>query len=209
VSTALAPTRVQLDNGAVVLVKETRKTPAVAIQLAIRTGSIGDPSDVPGAMHLLGRVIDRGTATRSAAEISEELDGRGISLTISVTRHLVSISCACLASDFEAVFGLLADIISAPTVPPDELETRKGEVITAIRQDEDNPAVRAVEGLMMDLYGDQHPYGRRVKGSVGAVDGITRDRLRALHTARFAPSEVIAIVVCDVETSSVLMSGST
>ena len=49
------------------------------------------------------------------------------------------------------------------------MATRKGEVITAIRQDEDNPAVRASEGLMALLYGDDHPYGRRTKGDVEQV----------------------------------------
>ena len=38
-------------------------------------------------------MIDRGTASRSAADIAEELDSRGITLTITVTRHLLSIVC--------------------------------------------------------------------------------------------------------------------
>ena len=97
-------------------------------------------------------MIDRGTATRSAAEIADELDSRGITLTITVTRHLFSLVCTCLAEDFEAVLALLGDILMAPIVPEAELATRKGEVITAIRQDEDNPAVRAVEALMALLY---------------------------------------------------------
>jgi predicted Zn-dependent peptidase len=61
----LAPVRVTLDNGAVVIVRETRKTPAVSINLAVRAGSVCDPPDAPGATHLVGRVIDRGTTTRS------------------------------------------------------------------------------------------------------------------------------------------------
>ena len=52
----------------------------------------------------------------------------------------------------------------SPSLPDDELATRKGEVITAIRQDEDNPAVRAIEALMALLYPDGHPYGRPHQG---------------------------------------------
>ena len=33
--------------------------------------------------------------------IAEELDGRGMTLTIAVTRHIVSLICTCLAEDFE------------------------------------------------------------------------------------------------------------
>ena len=197
--TGLAPSRVKLSNGAVVIAKTTPKTPAVAIHLAVRAGSICDPSDAPGAMHLLSRVIDRGTMTRSASAIAADLDDRGISLTITVTRHLVSLVCTCLAEHFEPVFALLADIVAAPTLPDDELAIRKGEVITGLRQDQDNPAVRAAEGLMTLLYGSNHPYGRRAKGTPESVDRLSRDRLVALHAGRFAPSEVSAVVVGDVD----------
>ena len=130
-------------------------TPAVSISLAMRAGSICDPPGLPGMTWLLSRVIDRGTATRSAADIAEELDGRGITLTIAVTRHLFSLVCTCLADDFEPVLALLGDILIAPSVPEDELMIRKGEVITAIRQDDDNPAVRATEAVMARLYPDE------------------------------------------------------
>jgi zinc protease len=203
-SSGLAPARSMLDNGAVVLAKETRKTPAVSMNLAVRAGSICDPMDEPGATNLLARVIDRGTASRSAEEIAEAIDSRGISLSINVTRHLFSIVCTCLARDFEAILALLGDILMAPTVPEPELATRKGEVITAIRQDDDNPGVRAVEGLMAMLYGEHHPYGRRMKGSVEVVERITRERLLRLHAERFAPTQLTAVVVGDVELPRVL-----
>ena len=194
----LAPSRTRLDNGVVVLAKETNTTPAVTINLAMRAGSICDPADAPGAVHLLSRVIDRGTATRSAEQIAEEFDNRAVALTITVTRHVFSVVCTCLAEDFEALLALLGDILMSPSVPDAELVTRKGEVITAIRQDEDNPAVRAVEALMARLYPDGHPYGRRAKGTIEAVEALTRERLIALHAQRFAPSELSAVVVGDV-----------
>jgi zinc protease len=200
----LSPARTTLDNGAVVIVSETRKTPAVTINLAMRAGSMFDPDDAPGATHLLSRVIDRGTATRPAAAIAEELDDRGISLTIGVTRHLFSVVCTCLARDFEAILRLLGDIVMAPAVPDAELATRKGEVITAIRQDEDNPAVRAVEGLFGLLYGPRHPYGRRAKGTIGSVEAITREQLLTLHRERFAPGGISVVVVGDVDGARVL-----
>jgi zinc protease len=194
----LAPVRAVLDNGAVVLAKHTTTTPAVTINLTVRGGSIVDPPDAPGALYLLSRVIDRGTTTRSGDEIAEELDGRGIALSTTVTRHLCSLVCSCLAEDFEAVLTLLGDILMSPSIPGQELATRKGEVITAIRQDEDNPAARAVEGLMALLYPDGHPYGRPVKGSVETVEALTRDRLMRLHAERFAPSQLAAVIVGDV-----------
>src|SRR6185436_11257073 len=184
----LAPSRTTLSNGVVVLAKRTRTTPAVTINIAIKAGSVCDPAGTPGAMYLLSRLIDRGTTSRSADDIAETLDSRGISLGITVTRHLFSFFCTCLA-----------DIIRRPSLPENELETRKGEVLTLLRQDEDNPGVRATETLMELLYPPPHPYGRRAKGTAAIVEGLTRDRLAALHASRFAPGEKTVVVVGDVD----------
>jgi len=196
---SLNPVRTTLDNGVTLLVKQATTTPAVAISFSMRAGSIVDPAGMPGQTWLLSRVIDRGTATRSAAGISEELDSRGITLTIIITRHLFSIGCRCLSEDFEAVLSLLADIVMSPSLPGDEIATRKGEIITSIRQDDDNPAIRASESLMALLYPDGHPYGRQTKGTIDLVEQFSRDQLLKLHADRFAPSELTLAIVGDVD----------
>jgi zinc protease len=170
----LAPSRTVLDNGVVVVAKESRKTPAVTMNLVIRAGSICDPAEQPGAMHLLAT---------------------------GVSRHLFSLACTSLAEDFDALLLLLADIVMAPSVPASELAIRKGEVITQIRQDADNPAVRAAEGLMALLYGSHHPYGRPYKGTVQSVEGTTCDELLGLHAERFAPAGLTVAIVGDVDVS--------
>jgi zinc protease len=195
----LAPRRTPLPNGVVVTSKYTGKTPAVALSVAVRAGSICDPPDAPGAMHLLARAIDRGTIRRTAEAIAEDLDGRGISLSVTVNRHQVIAVCTCLAADFDEVLALVGEIVRTPSFPEAEVATRRGEAITAIRQDQDNPGVQAVEGLMSALYGAAHPYGRPQKGSIESVERLSADRLRRLHAERFAPGDVSAVIVGDVD----------
>jgi zinc protease len=199
--TGLSPARTTLGNGLVAIIKETRKTPIVAINIAIRAGSVCDPDGWPGAVNLLARVMDRGTSGRSAAELAEAFDGRGVSLGVHVGRHLLSFVCTCLVEDFDPILDIIGDIIRNPSMPDGELATRKGEVVTAIRQDEDSPFTRAAEGLMEAMYGPAHPYGRRVKGSVETVERMSRDLLVALHRRRVAPAATTAVVVGEVETS--------
>ena len=99
----LNPHRTFLENGATLLVKQTQATPSVTISLAVRAGSACDPDGAPGTTWLLSRVIDRGTATQSAAVIAEELDSRGITVSVTLTRHLFTVVCTCLSDDFERV----------------------------------------------------------------------------------------------------------
>ena len=200
----LAPVPIVLPNGVRALAVRTSLTPAVTINLALGAGSMHDPEATPGAAFLLSRVIDRGTTERSAEAISEDLDSRGVSLRVAVTRHALNVSCDCLVEDFEAIVGLLADIIRNPTLPEAEIETRRGEVLTAIQQDDDNPAVTAVERLMTLLYGASHPFGRRTKGSTASVEQIDRPVLTQLHLTRYVPAGLSVVVVGDVEPSEAI-----
>ena len=128
-------------------------TPAVTISAVFRAGSVSEPPDLPGLAYLMGRVIDRGTERRSAAVIAQDLDDRGVSLRVSTNRHGLTLSSTCLAEDFDEVLDIILDIARSPIFPDDEVRKRRADAITAIRQDEDNPGVRAVEGLWPDSYG--------------------------------------------------------
>lgn len=200
----LSPHRTVLPNGAVAIVQETFFSPAVTLSAAFRAGSLYEPDDQSGLAWFLGRVIDRGTTTKSAGDIAELLDDRGVALRISTNRHVIVLSCTCLAEDFADLLDLIADVSRHPVFPEQEIEKRRADTITMIRQDDDNPAVRASETLQTLLYGADHPYGRPVKGSIATVEGFGRAGLVAHHAARFMPSALSLVVVGDVRTHDVL-----
>jgi zinc protease len=194
----LSPSRHVLTNGVTVLSKRTPVTPAVTINVSIRAGAVFDPPGLSGVAHFVSKTIDRGTATRSADQIAEGLDSRGVSLAAAVTRQMLSLTCTCLVEDFEAVLAQLADIIQQPAFPVAEVDSRRGEVITLIRQDEDSPAAVAVDGLMDMLYGSAHPYGRKVRGTVDSVERIDSAVLKQFHGRHISPAAVSLAVVGDV-----------
>jgi zinc protease len=203
----LAATRHQLANGAVVISKEAHTVPAVTIQVGVKAGSIFDSNSLVGLSHLLSRVLDRGTHTKNSDDIAEALDERGVSLTVGSNRHVMTVSCTCLSEDFETMFDLVGEIVMHPSFPDQEIEKRKGEVLNAIRQDEDNPAAMAMLALFEMLYPDQHPYGRPAKGSVESVSRIERKDLADFHAARFAPALTTAVIVGDVERERAVAAG--
>jgi zinc protease len=199
VSAGLAPTRARLDNGLVVLAKHTAATPAVTLHVMCRAGDVHDPAQLPGVSHLVARVLDRGTETLSAEEIADALEERGVSLSITTSRHTTSITVDCLRDDFDAVLAIVADVLRRPAFPDDQLALRRRETLTRLRQDEDNPAARAGEELFSIMYGPAHPYGRRSKGTPESVERITREDLLAFHRAWFAPGRVSMAIVGDIE----------
>jgi zinc protease len=194
----LSPVRAELSNGGVVLVQETVMTPAVTISASFRAGSMFDPVDLPGLAYLTGRAIDRGTEHRSASMMADELDERGVSMRVSSNRQALTVSCTCLAEDFDDVLAIVADIVRNPAFPPLEIESRRSEALTILRQNEDNPAARAVDAVLELLYGWHHPYGRPPKGTVIGVESVSRADMVAFHAARVRPAAMSLAVVGDV-----------
>jgi len=195
----LSPARESLSNGAVLLVQQTSMAPAVTIDCVFDAGSLCDPADLPGVSQLVGRVLDRGSLRRSASALSDALDDRGVALRVSTTRHRLSVSCTCLTEDFADVLAILLDVARRPTFPESEIEQLRAETVTALRQDDDSPAVRAVDAVSGLIYGADHPYARKAKGHFASVERIRREDLLAFHAAWVRPSCLTLAIVGDVE----------
>jgi zinc protease len=194
----LSPVRSVLDSGVVVLVQRTTTTPAVNINATFQAGGIYEPPDLPGLAYVASRLLDRGTERRSAEVLAEELDDRGVVLRVLPTRHTMALTCTCLSEDFDDVLAIVLDVARRAVFPEGEIAKRRAECVTALRQDEDSPAVRAVEILFELLYGATHPYGRRAKGTLESIERIRRDDLVKFHSARFRPSALSLAIVGDV-----------
>lgn len=199
----LSPSRYVLDNGATIITVENRTVPSVSMLIGVRAGTFQDPPGADGTAALVARVLDRGTDRRTAASIADDLDNRGASLTTGAGRHQSSVSVTCLTDDFAPIADIALDIVRHPAFPAAEVETRRAELVTAIRQDEDDPSARATDTLMETLYA-HHPYGRRARGTVASVEGLSREHLRKFHETWFVPSALTIAVVGDMESQRVV-----
>lgn len=193
---ALAPHRHVLGNGVTAIVHETRTTPAVSAIVSVGAGAVSDPPGEEGTAVLTARVLDRGVEGLSATELAEALESRGASLSVSAGRHRTALGCTCLADDAERVLGLAARMVSAPTLPDAEIATRRSELLTELREADDDPAAVAVDRMMAELYAG-HPYARSVFGQAGSVARLDRARLQAFHASTFSPASTLVVVAGD------------
>jgi zinc protease len=201
---ALSRTRGVLPNGLVTIAQETDAAPAVSINLTVYAGTVREPVGLPGLSFLTSQTLDRGTATRSADDIAEELDDRGVSMRASVSRHTLVLSCACLSVDLPQMIALMADMVRRPAFAADEIEKRRAETITAVRQDADSTAVRSIEGMLQLLYGADHPYARPWRGTPDSLARIRRQDLLSFHATHIVPSSVRLAIVGDIDTGMVM-----
>ena len=195
----LSPMRQVLDNGVVAMAQQNPATPAVAINATFAVGSSRDPEPLPGLANLTSMVLDRGTTRRSANVIAEDLDDRGVSLRVTVTRHTFSVACVCLTEDFPDILALISDVVREPSFPDSEVSKRRAEALTGVLQDADSTAVRCIEGMLELLYGADHPYARPARGTPHSLDAIDAAHLADFHRRYLVPSALRVVVAGDID----------
>jgi zinc protease len=189
--------RAQLKNGLKVVLLERHGAPIVNVALAVDAGSAADPANRAGIASLALNLVDKGTKTRNAFQLSDALESLGARLLTSNSFDQSVVRLQATSANLAPSLALLADAALAPNFPQDQFDLAKQRRMAQIGQEKAQPgalAMRAIPGL---LYGAQHPYGRPASGFETSVQGITRDDVARWHAAWFQPGSATIVVAGD------------
>lgn len=183
-----------LDNGLRVIVVENHKIPRVSYQLFIDRGPVQE-GELAGLSSLAGSLLSRGTTTRTKAQIDEEVDFVGGSVSSSAQGGFAS----GLTRHSETVLSVFADVMLNPSFPEEEFEKLKFQTISGLQSQKDSPdAISAnVSGAM--VYGKDHPYGEITTEQT--VTNTTVDDCRNYYRKYFVPNNTYLVVVGDITTA--------
>ena len=131
--------RARLANGLALIVAERHDVPVVRFELLVDAGYASDSLGVPGLARLAGDMLDEGTATRSALQISDELQRLGAELRTGSNLDGTFVSLSALTSNLEPSLALFADVVLRPSFPEAELERLKQQTLAAIEQEGAQP----------------------------------------------------------------------
>jgi zinc protease len=191
-----------LENGLVVVAIENHELPTVTVRMVIRAGSAYDPVDKAGLANFTADMLRTGTTTRSATQISEEIDFVGGSLGASADRDAVTAYCDVLVKHLDTGLGLLADVVLNPVFDTTEIERLRNQITSGIIQSKDDPNTLCVKGFNELLFGD-HPYGHPGVGTEASVATITRDDLIKYYDGLFNPNNAFLVVAGDITPSAI------
>jgi zinc protease len=191
-----------LPNGIVLLVSERRVLPIVAVSVYVRAGAVLDPPGAGGLAGLTASLLTRGSARRSAAEIDRAIESVGGSLSSGGGRDGAALSLGVLARDLPLGLDLLAEALTQPRFPEDEIRRKIGEIQAALQHAESDPASVAGRALAPLVY-PGHPYALPASGTSASVGGLDRDQIVRFHRAHYRPDATIIAVVGDVAVAEV------
>ncbi|HUJ79994.1 MAG TPA: pitrilysin family protein [Nitrospiria bacterium] len=180
----------RLANGLRVLAEPMSESQSVAIGVWCQVGSRHELSEEAGLAHFLEHLCFKGTAHRSARDISEEIDRLGGELNAFTTREHTAFYASVLGEHLPHAVDLLADLVLHPGLTARDVEKERQVVIEEIRMVDDNP-----EEMVHDLHARQlwgrHPLGRPVQGTAHSVGRLSRRQVVGFWRNHYRPSNMI------------------
>jgi len=169
------------------------------LNLVLRSGWAEDPKDRPGAASITSAMLDEGTTTRSALQISEEAQNLGASLGTGSTFDGSSVSLNVLKKNLDAGLDLFSDVVLHPTFPAEELERQRKIYLGQIAQEAKEPETSAFNAFFQTLYGTDHPYGQPYTGSgtEASIRAIQRQDLQGYYQANYYPNNAAVVIAGD------------
>jgi predicted Zn-dependent peptidase len=188
--------KVTLKNGMTVLLMEQHEVPIINLEFIVKAGSIADPAGKEGVASITASLLRKGTKTRSADQISSEIDFIGGQLDAAAVYDYTNGSAEFLKKDAVKGLDLFVDTMLNPTFPQAEVTKLLAQQIDGIKAAKDQPMGIIVSYFSTYLYGN-HPYARPTGGDEKSLAAITRDDVAKFYETYYTPSNTILAVVGD------------
>ena len=136
-----------LDNGIRLVTERIPTLKSVTIGIWVDVGSRDEVPAEAGYSHFIEHMFFKGTATRTATDISKEIDGLGGEINAFTTRETTTFYVKVLDQHLPKALDLLSDLFLRSRLEKKEIEKEKQVIREEIRMVQDDP-----EDLVQDLH---------------------------------------------------------
>ncbi|MEP2773177.1 MAG: insulinase family protein [Fulvivirga sp.] len=182
----------ELKNGLKVFVVENHKLPRVAFSLILDNEPIIE-GEKAGYVSITGQLLRNGTTNRTKAQLDEEIDFIGASISTSSS----GVFASSLTKHKDKLLELMTDVLFNPAFPEDELEKIRKQTLSGLAANKEDPSAIANNVSSVLVYGKDHPYGELTQEET--VENITLEDCKNYYQKYFKPNVGYLAVVGDIE----------
>jgi predicted Zn-dependent peptidase len=182
----------KLPNGLTIVGEERAGAVSTAVGFFVRTGSRDESHQVAGVSHFLEHMMFKGTARRSALEITYELASIGAQANAFTSVENTVYYAVVLPEYTEQIFDLLGDMLR-PALGQDDFDTEKKVILEEIALYQDRPSHILFEEAMSQFYLG-HKAGSSVLGTTQSITDLTSQQMRSYFDERYSPSNIVLTV---------------
>jgi zinc protease len=191
----------ELSNGLRLLVKEDHRLPFVEFRTVLRGGVLVETPGNSGITQLAGKMLLKGTATRSAEQIATTIESVGGTIDSYGGNNSFGLNSEVMSSDFFLGLDLLADVLLNPVFPKAELERERDVQLAAIREQKDQLLSSAFKAARRALFGERG-YGLDTLGTENSLPRIGIPDLQTFHKKYAIPGNCVLAIYGDVDANA-------
>ena len=202
VATATEIQKFELANGLRILVREDARLPLVSMTAVFRSGLLAETPQTNGITRLMAKVLLKGTKTRTAEQIANQIEAVGGSIGSDAGNNSFSVSLHLTKPDLKLGVDLLSDVLRNATMPAKAV-AREQEVQIAGIKEEDEQLTAVARNILRAALFAHHPYALRANGSPESVQRLTQKDLLDFRDRYLAAKNGVISVFGDVKAAEV------
>jgi zinc protease len=186
-----------LPNGLRVIVIERHETPLITAQLLIKNGGEVDPSELAGLADMTADLLTKGTQSRDATKIAQEIESLGGSLEAGARWDSSYATVSVMSSKIQQAMEILADVVRHPTFKSEEVERLRQQNLDSFTLALGDPGSIARFVAARVVFGDS-PYGHPVSGTAESLTRISAADIAKMHSRYYRPDNAILVIGGDI-----------
>jgi len=168
----------------------------------VGTGSRDETGPQAGISHFLEHLLFKGSPTRSARSIAEDVDAVGGDMNAFTTKEYTAFYVRMLGDDLDLGLDILSDIVWSPALRADEVDSERQVILEEVLMHLDEPGDFAQERFADAMF-PAHPLGREVLGDPEVIRSVTVDEIRQFMAVHYRPANIVVAAAGQVDHGSI------
>ena len=183
-----------LPNGVRLITEQMDHVRSVSVGVWLTRGSRHEPRDHGGIAHFVEHMLFKGTTSRSAEDIAQQVDSLGGHLDAFTSKEYAGYYIKVLDEHLPTALDVLSDLVLNPAFDPEDVEREKKVILEEIKMVEDTPD-DLVHELFTQSFWPDHPLGLPILGTAESVQALTPEILRTYFSGTYTARNFVIVAV--------------
>ncbi|MFT8585562.1 M16 family metallopeptidase [Acetobacter papayae] len=193
----------RLPSGLTVITERMEHVETVSFGAYVSAGTRNETAEENGVSHFLEHMAFKGTHSRSALRIAEEIENVGGHINAYTAREQTVFYVKLLRENLNLGIDIIGDILTHSTFDAAELERERGVILQEIGQANDTPDDIVFDHFQETAFPGQ-PMGRPTLGTEELIRSMSRETLMSYMATHYTPDNMVIAAAGNLEHEAVL-----
>ena len=195
--------RTVLASGLRIVTEEVPSVRSAAIGIWVNVGSRDEAPATAGASHFLEHLLFKGTARRTALEISSSIESVGGEMNAFTSKEYTCFYARVIDTDLPMAIDVVSDLITSSVVTVLDVDAERKVVLEEIAMRDDDPS-DLVHDLFSDVYYGNTPIGRPILGTIKSINEMSRNTVFNYYKKKYLPQDIVVAVAGNISHKKVV-----